>query len=44
MQGRDEGQALIESADTWMQNQEIRNPEAICAMLAPGEFHNKTQR
>ena len=34
--GGDEGQSLIVSAETWMREQDVRNPDRIVAMLAPG--------
>jgi tetratricopeptide (TPR) repeat protein len=36
LRGGDEGQALIEQADAWMQRQEIQRPDRWTAMLAPG--------
>jgi tRNA A-37 threonylcarbamoyl transferase component Bud32 len=36
LRGGDEGRALIEQADTWMRQQEIKNPARWTAMLAPG--------
>jgi eukaryotic-like serine/threonine-protein kinase len=34
--GGTEGRTLIETADTWMARQNIRNRERMTAMLAPG--------
>jgi hypothetical protein len=34
--GGDEGRVLIEQADTWMNEQEIRNPSRMAACIAPG--------
>ena len=34
--GGDEGRLLVEDADAWLRAQEIRAPEKISAMLAPG--------
>jgi len=36
--GKDEGRKLIESADTWMANQQIQNPERMTAIFAPGNW------
>jgi hypothetical protein len=34
-----EGRALVESAEEWMGQEGIRNPDAICGMLAPGQWN-----
>jgi serine/threonine protein kinase len=34
--GGEEGQALVDAADAWMREQEIREPARIAATLAPG--------
>jgi hypothetical protein len=36
--GGEEGCALVESADAWMRNERIKNPERMTAMLAPGRW------
>jgi len=36
--GRERGRELSASAEEWMRGQEIRNPERMAAMLAPGFF------
>jgi eukaryotic-like serine/threonine-protein kinase len=33
----EKGRALIAAADAWMAGQQIRNPERMAAMLAPGK-------
>ncbi|MEO6326636.1 MAG: AAA family ATPase, partial [Thermoanaerobaculia bacterium] len=34
--GGDEGRSLVQSAEGWMREQDVRNPDRIVAMLAPG--------
>jgi serine/threonine protein kinase/tetratricopeptide (TPR) repeat protein len=36
--GGQEGRALVESADTWMTSERIRNPERMSTMLMPGRW------
>ncbi len=36
--GDEEGLALVESADSWMRGERIKNPERMTAMLAPGRW------
>ena len=36
--GGEEGRALVQSADAWMANERILNPERMTAMLAPGRW------
>lgn len=33
-----EGEAMIQTADSWMVNQKIKSPDCIAAMLAPGQW------
>jgi hypothetical protein len=34
--GGDEGAALAAEAESWMSSEGIREPAAVCAMMAPG--------
>jgi hypothetical protein len=43
LQGGQEGQALVDQADSWMRSQAIHNPARMVAMHAPG-FRNDPQR
>ncbi|MFY9224866.1 MAG: hypothetical protein WAQ98_19495 [Blastocatellia bacterium] len=36
--GKNEGQELIQSADSWMKDQQIQNPERMAAIFAPGNW------
>ncbi len=36
--GGDEGRTLIAAANEWMRGQEIKNPERMAAMIAPGRW------
>ena len=36
--GKNEGQLLIQSADSWMKEQQIQNPARIAAVFAPGNW------
>ncbi len=36
--GGEEGRSVVEAADVWMAGQNIRNPERMTAMLAPGSW------
>jgi hypothetical protein len=38
MTGGKEGQSLVDAADSWMVGQNIRNPDRMTAMLAPGDW------
>jgi hypothetical protein len=36
--GGEAGQALVEAADEWMRQRDIRNPARMTALLAPGRW------
>ena len=36
--GGDEGRTLIAAANEWMRGQEIKNPERMAAVIAPGKW------
>jgi serine/threonine protein kinase len=40
--GGDTGHGLIAAADAWMASQNIRNPERMTAMLAPGRWRDRS--
>ena len=36
--GGEEGRAMVEATDGWMSHQQIKNPNRMAAMLAPGAW------
>jgi eukaryotic-like serine/threonine-protein kinase len=38
LMGGDEGQALVQQADDWMRGEQIKNPQGMATMLAPGRW------
>jgi hypothetical protein len=41
--GTADGDALVQSADTWMREQSIASPDRFADMLAPGEFPDRVR-
>jgi serine/threonine protein kinase/tetratricopeptide (TPR) repeat protein len=40
--GGEQGAALVEAADSWMQSQNIKNPQRLTSMLVPGKWSEAT--